>query len=127
MHRPCLWLLILLLVVTPLLAQDIPPPLRDGQDWAMHDVPQHACPFLANQSNGRDYPCAWPGRLQLEAGKDGGRFTLGVHVDTVSRAGQPGWLRWGFAAWTHGGYWRCKPTASPLPAADATAEADGHA
>ncbi|MBD8872279.1 hypothetical protein [Rhodanobacter sp. DHB23] len=76
-----------LLVAAPLQAQDVPPPLRDWQDWVLHDVPQHACPFLANRSPDTDsYRCAWPGRLALDAGKDGARFSLDVHVDA------PGWV-----------------------------------
>ncbi|OOG46114.1 hypothetical protein B0E52_05285 [Rhodanobacter sp. C06] len=76
-----------LLLAAPLPAQDVPPPLRDWQGWVLHDVPQHACPFLANQSPGADsYQCAWPGRLALDAGKDGATFSLDVHVDA------PGWV-----------------------------------
>ncbi len=76
-----------LLFATPLPAQDVPPPLRDWQGWVLHDVPQHDCPFLANQMPGDgSYQCAWPGRLSLDAGKDAGRFSLDVHVDA------PGWV-----------------------------------
>src|SRR6185437_3750465 len=76
-----------LLLAAPLPAQDVPPPLRDWQGWVLHDVPQHACPFLANQTPGADsYQCAWPGRLALDAGKDGATFSLDVHVDA------PGWV-----------------------------------
>lgn len=80
-----------LLAIAPLHAQDVPPPLRDWQDWVLHDVPQHACPFLANQSPGADsYQCAWPGRLALDAGKDGASFSLAVHVDAPSWVALPG-------------------------------------
>ncbi|OOG59863.1 hypothetical protein [Rhodanobacter sp. C03] len=80
-----------LLLVTPLLAQDVPPPLRDWQAWVLHDVPQHDCPFLASQMpNGNSYQCAWAGRLTLDAGKDSGRFSLGVHVDAPSWVALPG-------------------------------------
>ncbi|MFC5581890.1 hypothetical protein [Rhodanobacter terrae] len=76
-----------LLFATPLPAQDLPAPLRDWQSWVLHDVPQHDCPFLANQMPGDgSYRCAWPGRLTLDAGRDGGRFSLDVHVDA------PGWV-----------------------------------
>lgn len=75
------------LLVTPLLAQDVPPALRDWQGWVLHDVPRHDCPFLANQiPDDGSYQCAWPGRLSLDAVKDGGRFSLDVHVDA------PGWV-----------------------------------
>ncbi|WP_266168499.1 hypothetical protein [Dyella subtropica] len=85
------WLFGLLLAATPLWAQDVPPPLRDWKDWVLHDVPQHACPFFANQGpNAGSYQCIWPGRLTLDAGKDGGRFGLDVHVDAPSWVSLPG-------------------------------------
>ena len=83
------WLLGLWALAAPLLAQDVPPPLRDWQAWVLHDVPQHACPFLANQGPG-NVQCAWPGRLGIDAGKDGGRFSLDVHVDAPSWVALPG-------------------------------------
>lgn len=86
------WLLGLwLLLAAPLAAQDVPPPLRDWQGWVLHDTPEHGCPFLANQApNAGSYQCAWPGRLMLDAGKDGARFSLDVHVDAPSWVALPG-------------------------------------
>jgi hypothetical protein len=79
------------LVVSPLLAQDVPPGLRDWTGWVLHEVPQHDCPFLANQvPNVSSYQCAWPGRLTLDADKDGARFGLEVHVDAPSWIALPG-------------------------------------
>jgi hypothetical protein len=76
-----------LLLAAPLPAQDVPPPLRDWQGWVLHDLPQHDCPFLASQApNAGNRLCAWPGRLLLDAGKDGARFSLDVRVDA------PGWV-----------------------------------
>ena len=81
----------LLWMVAPLLAQEVPPALHDWQDWVLHDVPEHACPFLANRNPGvGNYQCIWPGRLGLEADKDGGRFSLSVHVDAAGWVGVPG-------------------------------------
>jgi hypothetical protein len=83
----CFCLLFGGLLARPALAQDIPPPLRDWQGWVLHGVPRHDCPFLANQMpSPASYQCAWPGPLMLDAGKDGGRFSLDVHVDA------PGWI-----------------------------------
>ena len=80
-----------LLFAAPLPAQDVPPPLRDWQGWVLHDVPEHACPFLANQNpDAGSYQCAWPGRLTLDADKDGARFGLDVHVDAPSWVALPG-------------------------------------
>ena len=91
LRRWCVVLGLGLLLVAPLVAQDIPPPLRDWQGWVLHDVPRHGCPFLANQAPGPDsYRCAWPGRLTLDADKDGGRFSLDVHVDAPSWVTLPG-------------------------------------
>ena len=79
------------LTAQPTPAQDIPPPLRDWQGWVLHGVPRHDCPFLANQMpDTESYQCAWPGRLTLDASKDGGRFSLDVHVDAPSWVALPG-------------------------------------
>ncbi len=91
LRRLCALLGLGLLLAAPLLAQDIPPPLHDWQGWVLHDVPEHACPFVANQMPGSDsYRCAWPGQLTLDADKNGGRFSLGVHVDAPSWVALPG-------------------------------------
>jgi hypothetical protein len=80
-------LAVLWVAALPLFAQDIPLPLRDWQGWVLHDTPQHDCPFPSNQSpQAGTYRCAWPGRLALDAGKEGARFSLDVHVDA------PGWI-----------------------------------
>jgi hypothetical protein len=44
-------------------------------------------------TEGREGPakeCAWPGRLSIEAGKDGARFAFNVHVDARSWIALPG-------------------------------------
>ncbi|PWK82369.1 hypothetical protein [Fulvimonas soli] len=81
------WLLGLgLLLASPLRAQEVPPPLQGWQDWVLHDLPQHACPRLATPAYAGEFQCAWPGRLALQADRDGGRFALDVHADA------PGWV-----------------------------------
>ena len=82
-------LLGLLLVVSPLLAQDVPPALRDWQGWVLHDAPQHACPLLAN-GDADSRQCIWPGRLAIDVGKNGGHFNLDVHVDAAGWVDLPG-------------------------------------
>ena len=82
---------LLLLLAAPVLAQEAPPALRDWKDWVLHDVPTHACPVMASgQGLSGERPCAWPGRLLLDAGKDGARFSLDVHVDARSWVPLPG-------------------------------------
>jgi hypothetical protein len=82
---------LLLLLAAPLPAQEVPPALRDWQGWVLHDVPQHDCPFLVGQTpNAGNRQCAWPGRLLLDAGKDGGRFSLELRVDAPSWVALPG-------------------------------------
>lgn len=91
MRRPWEWLCPLVLLVAPAMAQDIPPPLKDWQDWVLHDVPEHACPVLSSSGGTTlQRECAWPGRLSLDAGKDGARFGLDVHVDGRSWIALPG-------------------------------------
>ncbi|TCI06918.1 hypothetical protein EZM97_30305 [Dyella soli] len=91
MRRPWGWLLPLVLMVLPVMAQEVPPALKDWQEWVLHDVPQHACPVLVSQGRtGAAKECAWPGRLAIDAGKDGARFTFAVHVDVRSWIALPG-------------------------------------
>lgn len=87
--RSAWWALALLasLLVAPLRAQDIPPALKDWQGWVLHDVPEQACPLLAAPvAAGDTRQCVWPGRLLLQAGADGARFTLQASLDA------PGWV-----------------------------------
>jgi hypothetical protein len=80
-----------LLVAVPAAAQQVPPPLRDWQDWVLHEVPAHACPRLAHMpGEGEAWQCAWPGRLALAAGASGGQFTLEAHADAPAWIALPG-------------------------------------
>ncbi|WP_199097598.1 hypothetical protein [Dyella sp. ASV21] len=87
MRRPWEWLLPLALLAAPLLAQEVPPALKDWQGWVLHDVPEHACPWLRTDG---DRACVWPGRLSIEAGKDGAHFSFEVHVDAADWVALPG-------------------------------------
>ncbi len=82
-----------LLLIASVVAQDVPPALRDWQGWVLHDVPQHGCPVLANPMSDAGNTCIWPGRLALNAGKDAASFSLGVHVDAPSWVALPGGAR----------------------------------
>lgn len=85
------WMLGLLFAAASVHAQDVPTALRDWQGWVLHDAPWHGCPFLANsQPDAGTYQCVWPGRLNVQAGKDGGRFSLDVQVDAPSWVELPG-------------------------------------
>ncbi|MGN6280907.1 hypothetical protein [Frateuria sp.] len=80
-----------LLLAPPSGAQQVPPTLRDWQDWVLHEVPAHACPRLAHApGQGEAWQCAWPGRLALTADAAGGRFTLDAHADAPSWIALPG-------------------------------------
>lgn len=91
MRRPWEWLCPLVLLIAPAMAQDVPPPLKDWQDWVLHDVPEHACPVLIGATGASSArQCAWPGRLALDAAKDGAHFALDIHVDGRSWVSLPG-------------------------------------
>lgn len=80
-----------LLLAAPSVAQQVPPTLRDWQDWVLHQVPAHACPRLAHAPGQDDaWQCAWPGRLALAADATGGRFTLDAHADAPAWIALPG-------------------------------------
>jgi len=80
-------LALLLVVVLPLRAQDIPSALKDWQGWVLHDVPEQVCPLLASPGTADGTrQCVWPGRLALQADADGARFSLQVRLDA------PGWV-----------------------------------
>jgi len=84
-----------LVLAAPSGAQQVPPPLRDWQDWVLHEVPAHACPRLAHApGEGEAWQCAWPGRLVLVADADGGQFTLDAHADAPAWIALPGDVRY---------------------------------
>lgn len=70
----------------------VPPALQDWQAWVLHGQEQRTCPLLSTSQPGNpaSYQCAWPGRLRLVMGKDGGQFQLDVHVDAESWIDLPG-------------------------------------
>ena len=76
-----------LVVAAPLAAQQVPPPLRDWQDWVLHDVPEHACPTLATDTA---HACVWPGKLAIDAGEHGGTFAFTVRLDAPDWVALPG-------------------------------------
>ncbi|UGB38624.1 hypothetical protein [Frateuria soli] len=89
------WLLLMgLLLAAPAIAQQVPPPLRDWQDWVLHEEAAHACPRLAHApGQGEAWQCAWPGRLALSTDAGGGQFTLDAHADAPAWIALPGGVR----------------------------------
>ncbi|KPK38284.1 MAG: hypothetical protein AMJ69_08865 [Gammaproteobacteria bacterium SG8_47] len=69
-------LLLLAVVVpsqaAPLSAEQVPAPLQPWVDWVLHGEDDRHCPFLYSDAKQRQ--CAWPTRLELILGADGGRF-----------------------------------------------------
>jgi hypothetical protein len=55
----------------------IPKDLEDWQAWVQDGQEFQRCPFFANtrSTSESDRICAWPGRLSLDLGQGGGRFT----------------------------------------------------
>lgn len=73
-----LFVLVLLVAASAAFAQEYVPDDLDGwQRWVLKDKEYRDCPFYFNRgaTERRDFLCAWPGRLQLEATATGGRFT----------------------------------------------------
>lgn len=76
--RPVATLLLLMLSLLPLTVraltpEQVPAPLQPWIGWALHGEEQRQCPFLYNQ--GAAHHCAWPSRLTLDLGDNGGRFS----------------------------------------------------
>lgn len=53
--------------------EQVPAPLQPWIGWTLHGEEQRQCPFLYNQ--GAAHHCAWPSRLTLDLGDNGGRFS----------------------------------------------------
>jgi hypothetical protein len=70
---------------------DVPAPLRPWIDWVTFEETDLRCPFLYNDSSAKR--CAWPGRLQLDLGPDGGRFSAEWEVFADSWVALPGDLK----------------------------------
>ena len=71
----------------PLSREDVPAPLKPWVPWALHGAQESPCPLLAG-SGAR--ACVWPGRLELDLGATGGKFSQTVRV--YGEAGQPAWV-----------------------------------
>ncbi|WP_024299439.1 hypothetical protein [Methylomicrobium lacus] len=62
----------------PLTPERTPEPLKPWIDWALHDTPEHGCPFVYNSFDEKH--CGWPSELKLDLGKQRGTFALRVSV-----------------------------------------------
>ncbi|GHA16228.1 hypothetical protein [Oceanisphaera arctica] len=76
--RPVVTLLLFMFTLLPLTVralspEQVPAPLQPWVDWVLHDEEQRHCPLIHNQ--GEAYQCAWPTRLALNLGDNGGRFS----------------------------------------------------
>lgn len=70
----------------------IPPELESWRDWVLQDDAHRRCPFLATQpATERDsFRCAWPERLTLSLGAQGGTFTQRWQIYSQSWVRLPG-------------------------------------
>lgn len=57
--------------------EQLPPQLRDWTQWVLHAEESATCPFLQGGDARR---CAWPARLSLSLGEQGGTFTQSFRV-----------------------------------------------
>ncbi|WP_455207917.1 hypothetical protein [Kaarinaea lacus] len=89
------WILFLfsILATTVHAKQDvaIPEPLKPWQDWVLHDVKDHNCPFL--YSNSQQRFCAWPTRMTLTLGQSRGQFEQRWQVYKRSWVRLPGSIK----------------------------------
>ena len=70
----------------------VPEPLKAWVPWVMHDEPRWQCPHPFDEAQHRT--CVWPGVLQLQVDKSGGRFSQvwhAVHEDWVALPGEAKW------------------------------------
>lgn len=66
----------------------VPDPLKSWVPWVLDEVPEAGCPHFYNTAETR--LCAWPGVLELKAGKDGATFTQEWRVYRDSWVSLPG-------------------------------------
>jgi hypothetical protein len=143
MHRAGVLLLLLLsapAAAEPLPRERVPEPLKAWTDWALRGQESALCPYFLG--GGDETQCAWPGRLTLDLGEKGGRFSqtwavqvagfvplpgddrrwpLDVTLDgkpaaAVADDGKPGlWVPPGSHAVTGVFHWDAVPEALPVP------------
>lgn len=75
------------LAAEPLARGDVPEPLRPWIDWVLAGHEDAACPFLQGDGS---RACLWPGRLALELGGRGGRFSQEVFAARAVDVPLPG-------------------------------------
>jgi len=61
----------------PMERADLPAPLKTWVPWALHGSEESPCPLLAG---GDTRACVWPGRLDLDLGAAGGKFSQTLRV-----------------------------------------------
>lgn len=90
--RTCLVLFALLLTFAagarPMTVEQVPAPLKPWVPWVLHGQEEQTCPFLYSDPAQRR--CAWPGRLVLELGPQGGSFSQSWSVAYESWVALPG-------------------------------------
>ncbi|HEY8088628.1 MAG TPA: hypothetical protein VIF09_12305, partial [Polyangiaceae bacterium] len=72
----------------PLVAKDVPEPLKAWTSWALDGKEQALCPVF--QDHGDVARCAWPSRLELVLDEHGGTFAQSWHLDAKTWVPLPG-------------------------------------
>ncbi len=72
----------------PVARGDLPRALQDWAAWALDGADERVCPVVGEQA-----VCLWPGRVRLEAGATGARFTLEAHAERALDLALPGGAR----------------------------------
>ena len=76
------------LSAAPLRDEQVPAALKPWIGWSLQGIDERDCPLVSGSSDQRR--CAWPSTLQLELGKDGGRFELQARLYAATWIALPG-------------------------------------
>jgi len=92
MHRFWLGLIALLLPLSTIAQQTVPPPLQEWRSWVLERDAFRTCTLLAGRQGQaeNDYLCAWPGTLTIAADAGGARIAQRWQLEAEGWVPLPG-------------------------------------